>query len=588
MLTHIQIRDFAIIDAVELELGPGLTVLTGETGAGKSILVDALLLAAGGRAGAEVVRHGAERAEVSATFAIEKNAAAHAWLNEQSIEHEGECVLRRVISADGRSRAYVNGQTMSVQSLRQLGETLVDVHGQMEYQSLVRRSAQRELLDQSGEHRELVNAVTETWRTLSQVKEERDRAAASTQDREARLELLRYHLSELQALDLKAGEGDELSAERTRLSQRGRLASGAREIIQLLREAEDVSAEHAISRALSTARHVGELDPKFASMAQLIEESLIALREGVDAVERYESDLEADPQRQEWVEERLATMESIARKHRVEVSALLDLQADLQQEFQRLDSLEASMAQIEKQLEQAQQKFAAACAKLTAARKAAAKSLSASISTLMQTLGMPGGKFQIDVRPAEAAGANGADDIEFLVSANPGQPPRPLAKVASGGELSRISLAIQVAAVQTDAMADSLACLVFDEVDAGVGGGVAEIVGRQLRTLGERAQALCVTHLPQVASQAHAHVRVTKLTDGKTTRTALHPLTADERVEEIARMLGGINVTDKAREHAAEMLRPAPAKNSAKAAAGAAKAPAKAAAPAPKKKPARR
>jgi DNA repair protein RecN (Recombination protein N) len=588
MLTHIQIRDFAIIDAVELELGPGLTVLTGETGAGKSILVDALLLAAGGRAGAEVVRHGAERAEVSATFAIEKNAAAHAWLNEQSIEHEGECLLRRVISADGRSRAYVNGQTMSVQSLRQLGETLVDVHGQMEYQSLVRRSAQRELLDQSGEHRELLSVVAETWRTLSQVKEERDRAAASAQDREARLELLRYHTSELQALDLKAGEADELSAERTRLSQRGRLASGAREIIQLLREAEDVSAEQAISRALSTARHVGELDPTFAPMARLIDESLIALREGVEAVERYESDLEADPQRQEWVEDRLATMESIARKHRVEVSALLDLQAELQQEFQRLDSLEASMAQIEKRLEDAQKKFTAACEKLTAARKSAAKSLGSSISSLMQTLGMPGGKFQIDVRAAESAGVNGADDIEFLVSANPGQPPRPLAKVASGGELSRISLAIQVAAVQTDALAGSLACLVFDEVDAGVGGGVAEIVGRQLRTLGERAQALCVTHLPQVASQAHAHVRVTKLTDGKTTRTALHPLTADERVEEIARMLGGINVTDKAREHAAEMLRPAPTKGAAKVAAGAAKAPAKAAAPAAKKKPARR
>ena len=588
MLTHIQIRDFAIIDAVELELGPGLTVLTGETGAGKSILVDALLLAAGGRAGAEVVRHGAERAEVSATFAIEKNAAAHAWLNDQSIEHEGECVLRRVIASDGRSRAYVNGQAMPVQALRQLGETLVDVHGQMEYQSLVRRSAQRELLDQSGEHRELSSAVAEAWRTLSQVKEERDRAAASAQDREARLELLRYHLSELQALDLKAGEADELSAERQRLSQRGRLASGAREIIQLLREAEDVSAEQAISRALGTARHIGELDPKFAPMSQLIEESLIALREGADAVERYESDLEADPQRQEWVEDRLATMESIARKHRVEVSALLGLQAELQQEFQRLDSLEASMAQIEKRLEQAQQKSSAACDKLTAARKAAAKSLGTSISALMQTLGMPGGKFQIDVRPAESAGVNGADDIEFLVSANPGQPPRPLAKVASGGELSRISLAIQVAAVQTDALAGSLACLVFDEVDAGVGGGVAEIVGRQLRTLGERAQALCVTHLPQVASQAHAHVRVTKLTDGKTTRTALHPLTADERIEEIARMLGGINVTDKAREHAAEMLRPAPAKSAPKAAAAASKAPAKAAAPAPKKKPARR
>jgi DNA repair protein RecN (Recombination protein N) len=578
MLTHIQIRDFAIIDAVELELGPGLTVLTGETGAGKSILVDALLLAAGGRAGAEVVRHGAERAEVSATFAIQKNTAANAWLAEQSIEHEGECILRRVIAADGRSRAYVNGQAMPVQSLRQLGESLVDVHGQMEYQSLVRRSAQRELLDQSGEHRELLSAVADTWRTWSQVKDERDRAAASAQDREARLELLRYHVGELQALDLKAGESEELAAERLRLSQRGRLASGAREIIQLLREAEDVSAEQAISRALTIARTVGELDAQFVPMAKLIEESLITLREGVESVERYESDLEADPQRQEWVEQRLAAMESIARKHRIEIDGLLGLQAELQQEFQRLDTLEASLAQIEKTLEQAQQKFRAACAKLTTARQSAARSLSGSITTLMQTLGMPGGKFQIEVRTADSAGVNGADDIEFLVSANPGQPPRPLAKVASGGELSRISLAIQVAAVQTDALAGSLACLVFDEVDAGVGGGVAEIVGRQLRTLGERAQALCVTHLPQVASQAHAHVRVTKLTDGKTTRTALHTLTADERVEEIARMLGGINVTDKAREHAAEMLRPAaPPKAATKAAAAPAR-----------KKPARR
>ncbi|MET0535934.1 MAG: DNA repair protein RecN, partial [Steroidobacter sp.] len=562
MLTHIQIRDFAIIDEVELELGAGLTVLTGETGAGKSILVDALLLAAGGRAGAEVVRHGAERAEVSATFSIQKNSAANAWLAEQSIEHEGECLLRRVVAADGRSRAYVNGQAMPVQSLRQLGETLVDVHGQMEYQSLVRRAAQRELLDQSGEHGPLLADVTDSWRTWSQIKDERDRAAASAQDREARLELLRYHVGELKALDLKDGEADELTIERQRLSQRGRLASGAREIIQLLREAEEVSAEQAISRALSTARHISELDPQFAPMTKLIDESLIALREGVEAVERYESDLDADPQRQEWVEQRLAAMESIARKHRVEVGGLLTLQSELQEEFQRLDSLEASMAQIEKKLEQAQQKFRAACAKLTSARQSAARSLSGSISTLMQTLGMPGGKFQIEVRPAETPGATGADEIEFMVSANPGQPPRPLAKVASGGELSRISLAIQVAAVQSDAMADSVACLVFDEVDAGVGGGVAEIVGRQLRTLGERAQALCVTHLPQVASQAHAHVRVTKLTDGKTTRTALHPLTADERIEEIARMLGGINVTDKAREHAAEMLRPAAKKTS--------------------------
>lgn len=553
MLTHIQIRDFAIIDAVELELSCGLTVLTGETGAGKSILVDALLLAAGGRAGAEVVRHGTERAEVSATFAIEGNAEALGWLAEQAIEHEGECILRRVVGSDGRSRAYVNGQAMPVQAMRRLGEALVDVHGQMEYQSLTRRAAQRELLDSNGDHSSLVEAVAKHWETLASLRDERDRAAASAQDRDARLELLKYHLTELQALDLKPGEIDELAGERLRLSQRGKLAEGARSILQLLREAEDSSAEHAVSRALSIARVLNDLDPRFNAITLLIDESLIALREGVESVERYESDLDADPGRQEWVEQRLAAMESIARKHRVEPGELLAMQADLALEFQRLETLGASLENIESRLAEADKTFRVACAKLTKARIAAARDLNERVTALMQTLGMPGGKFQVEIAPLapQNAGRQGADEIEFLVSANPGQPPRALAKVASGGELSRISLAIQVAAAQTGA----LPCLVFDEVDAGVGGGVAEIVGRQLRTLGDRTQVLCVTHLPQVASQAHAHVRVAKLTDGKTTRTSLHPLTANERIEEIARMLGGVDVTAKAREHAAEMLR---------------------------------
>ncbi len=564
MLLHIQIRDFAIIDAAELELASGLTVLTGETGAGKSILVDALLLAAGGRAGAEVVRHGAERAEVSATFTIANNPAARAWLAEQSLEHEdGSVVLRRSVGADGRSRAYVNGQTMPVQALRQLGETLVDIHGQMEYQSLMRRAAQRELLDQSGDYRELLTAVGEQHRAWSELREQRDRAAASAQDREARLELLRYHLNELKALDLKSGEIEELTAERQRLSQHGRLASGAREILQLLREAEDMNAEQAVSRALTVSRSLTELDARFSPIAKAIDESLIALREGIESAERYEAALEADPQRQEWVEQRLAAIEAIARKHRVEPAALGALQGELAAEFQQLDTLEASLEQIEQKLAQLQAQFRSACTRLTTARVAAAKKLSQRISELMQTLGMPGGVFAIAVRAldSDAVNTHGADEIEFLVSANPGQPPRPLAKVASGGELSRISLAIQVAAAQSEA----LPCLVFDEVDAGVGGGVAEIVGRQLRTLGERAQVLCVTHLPQVASQAHAHVRVTKLTDGRTTRTVLAVLGADERVEEIARMLGGVSITDKAREHAAEMLRAPESQSRAKA-----------------------
>ena len=553
MLTHIQIRDFAIIDAVELELNAGLTVLTGETGAGKSILVDALLLAAGGRAGAEVVRHGCERAEVAATFSLQGNDAALQWLEEQAIEHEGECLLRRVVGADGRSRAYVNGQAMPVQSLRQLGEMLVDVHGQMEYQSLMRRAAQRALLDRNGGHEALLAQVAARFKELSALRAERDRMAAAANDREARLELLRYHLGELEALALQPDEFEALTTERQRLSQRGRLAHGAREIIGLLREAEDVNAEHAVARALSVARQLQEFDAKLAPIAQLIGESLIALREGVEAVERYETELDADPNRQEWVEQRLADIESLARKHRVEPQELPQTQAALAAELASLASIEASLQTIDARLADATKLFTAACAKLSTARRKAAKELSERVSGLMQTLGMPGGKFQVDVQALDqdAANQHGADDIEFLVSANPGQPLRPLAKVASGGELSRISLAIQVAAAQSDAQP----CLVFDEVDSGVGGGVAEIVGRQLHALGERAQVLCVTHLPQVASQAHAHVRVTKLTDGKSTRTSLHTLTADERIEEIARMLGGVDITDKAREHAAEMLR---------------------------------
>ena len=551
MLTHIQIRDFAIIDAVELELDKGLTVLTGETGAGKSILVDALLLAAGGRAGAEVVRHGAERAEVSASFDVGTNQAALAWLADQSLEHEGECVLRRVVSADGRSRAYINGQSMSVQALRQLGETLVDVHGQMEYQSLVRSGTQRELLDGSGDHAELLGAVRDAWRDVARLREEYARVQASVSDRDARLEMLRYHLSELRALELKRSETESLTNERQRLSQRGRLGKGAREIAELLREADDSSAEHAIARALTIARGLVEFDTKYAEIARAIEESLIALREGVEAVERYESALDADPARQEWVEQRLAAIETIARKHRVEPAHLLDLQENLASEFEQLEKLEASIEHVKKGLDSAETRYASASKKLSTARRGAAQKLSERITTLMQSLGMPGGRFEVPVKATATPAAHGSDEIEFLVSANPGQPPRPLSKVASGGELSRISLAVQVAAVQDD----TIPCLVFDEVDAGVGGGVAEIVGRQLRALGERVQVLCVTHLPQVASQAHAHVRVAKLSDEKTTRTSLTKLTADQRVEEIARMLGGIDVTAKAREHAAEMLR---------------------------------
>jgi DNA repair protein RecN (Recombination protein N) len=552
MLTHIQIRDFAIIDSIELEFDAGMTVLSGETGAGKSILVDALLLAAGGRAGAEVVRAGTERAEVAATFAVAGNTAAEQWLSEQSVDHDGECLLRRVVGVDGRSRAYVNGQAMPLQAIRQLGELVVDVHGQMEYQSLMRRGAQRDLLDAQGGNQTLLTATRESWQRLQALRKEREAAAASANDRAARQELLTYHVAELDALDLKEEEVGQITEEQQRLSQGGRLAAGSREIAELLRESEESNAEQALGRALSVARNLAGIDSRVEPAARLLDEALISAREAIDEILRYESNLEADPTRQEWVEQRLAAIEDLARKHRVEVTQLLCVHETLKDELQRLRDLHTTLEGIDTTIEQAAESYRKVCRQLSAKRAETARRLGERVTRLMQELGMPGGQFAISVTPLDddAQSASGADDIEFTVSANPGQPLRPLAKVASGGELSRISLAVQVAAVERTAMP----CLVFDEVDAGVGGAVAEIVGRQLRALGEHAQVLCVTHLPQVASQAHAQVRVTKLTDGHTTRTTLAKLQPDERVAEIARMLGGTQVTDKAREHAREML----------------------------------
>lgn len=552
MLTHLQIRDFAIIDRLELELGPGMTALTGETGAGKSICVDALLLVTGARAGSEVIRQGSERAEITAVFTVTNNVPALHWLRQQEIEHDGDCTLRRVLTADGRSRAWINGQSMPVQSLRQLGEALLDVHGQMEYQSLVRRTAQRELLDRHGKHETLVGSVTAAWRTLTDLRTQRERMQTNSQDRIARLELLEYHVRELEALDLKTGEFAELTAERLRLSQSGRLANGLREIVTVLREAEDINAERALSRALATARSLATIDPHLEQLAKLTDEAFIAAREAADEASRREAALDADPSRQEWVESRMAAIEGLARKHRLEAAALIGLLEELQQELATLQSHEQNAGELDARIQAAERDFARACAQLTKARRDTAKALSERVTNLMQQLGMGGGRFVVEVTALgpQEAGQYGAEEIEFQVTANAGQAPKPLAKVASGGELSRISLAIQVAAME----AEVLPVLVFDEVDAGVGGAVAEIVGQQLRALGERAQVLCVTHLPQVASQAHAQIRATKLSDGHTTRTALHPLNAQERVEEIARMLGGREITDKARAHAAEML----------------------------------
>jgi DNA repair protein RecN (Recombination protein N) len=553
MLTHLQIRDFAIIDAIELELRPGLTVLTGETGAGKSILVDALQLIAGGRAGAEVVRHGAERAEISAIFELAKAPRElRRWLDEQSITAADELSIRRVIGADGRSRAYLNGQSVAVQQLREAGSILIDIHGQHEFQSLTRSAAQRELLDAYGRLEPLTSQVGIAHRVWLELVNRTVELEGKARDRDARLELLRYQVNELAALHLKDGEVASLSEERARLANRGRLAEAAQTALHQLYEGEDGSAHASVSRALQALRGLADVDPKLGTVLPLIEEATIQIKEAARELEHYCDSLEVDTARQDEVERRLAAIEELARKHRIGAAELPARAAQLASELESVERAELDLAVLRKELAAALDTYRTQAQQLSARRATAGRALAKDITARMQTLGMAGGRFQVDVTQNEATepAQHGLDHMEFRVTANPGQPLRALAKVASGGELSRLSLAVQVSSAARETR-----CMVFDEVDSGIGGAVAEIVGRELRSLGEKGQVLCVTHLPQVASQGHHHLRVAKLTDGRTTRTSLTELAEADRIEELARMLGGIEVTSKAREHAREMLK---------------------------------
>ena len=555
MLTHLQVRDFAIIDAVEIELEGGLTVLTGETGAGKSILVDALQLAVGGRAGAEAIRHGAERAEVAATFDLRRaDPALRVLLEEQSIDADDELVVRRVVTREGKSRAYLNGQQVPVQVLREVGGFLAEIHGQHEFQSLLRAAAQRQLLDA------YAGAETQAAEVAALHRERASRAAAlaalesEARDRDARLDLLRHQVNELTALALQPDELPALAAERSRLANGGRLAEAARSALDLLYETDSGSAHALAARAHATLRQAATLDARLEALLPGLDAAVIGLADAARELTRYLDGLDSDPARQEEVEQRLAAIESAARKHRVSAAELPAKAAELQSELSRLEGVEQALDSHREAVRTAGRAWTEAARRLSTVRTKAAQTLGRDISARMQTLGMTGGRFEVALHPTTSGESTpgGLEDIEFLVSANAGQPPRPLAKVASGGELSRLSLAVQVTLASRTESGGT--CMVFDEVDSGVGGAVAEIVGRELAALGRAAQVLCVTHLPQVAALGSRHLRVSKLTDGQTTRTQITPLQGAARIEEVARMLGGVTITATAREHAAEMI----------------------------------
>jgi DNA repair protein RecN (Recombination protein N) len=551
MLARLHIRDLALIDEVELELGPGLTVLTGETGAGKSMLVEALALVLGDRADAGAVRHGAARAEVSASFELAALPAVRTWLEAQSLDADAECVVRRVVGSDGRSRAFVNGTTVALASLRELGEQLLDLYGQQAHQSLVHRGVQRAVLDHHGGLEATVERVREcasAWRDANAALTQLAQSAGDT----ARAELLAHQVRELDALALAAGELERLDTEHRVLAHRTRLAEDAQLALTRLGGDDDSNATALVSGALRALADAADIDARLGDTRDLVAGAGIQLEEAVRALEHYLDLLEVDPAQLQRVEARLASIHELARKHRVTPAELPALAESLAARLDAMAHSEERQAALMAQRRAAEEAYLEAARALTQARSGAAKRLAKQVQAQLAELGMQGTRVVIELEADEPPrfGPEGLEQVSFLVSANPGQPPRPLGKVASGGELARIGLALQVAA----AGATRIPCLVFDEVDSGIGGGVAEIVGRRLRSLGDRRQVLAVTHLPQVASQAHRHLRVSKHETNGRSHISVEALAGDAKVEELARMLGGVEITRRTRAHAREMI----------------------------------
>ncbi|MDQ5908876.1 MAG: repair protein RecN [Pseudomonadota bacterium] len=550
MLTQLRIRDFAIVETLDLELATGMTAVTGETGAGKSILVDAIGLLLGDRADSSTIRHGAERADISAVFDLDTLPVARTWLAERDLNGEGECHLRRVIAGNGRSRNYINGVPQPAQALRELGEWLVDIHGQHEHQSLLRREAQRQLLDDYAGNAALVAEVAEHYRTWNRLRQAlRDLRQASS-ERDARLDILRYHLKELAALNLVEGEIAELESEQRRLANASQLIDTGQRLLNQLSESDEGTVADQLSHGLRELDTLSRLDARLTPISELLSAALIQVQEASGELRGYVQALDLDPDHLAGVEQRLTAAHQLARKHRLDAGELPVLQARFEAELDTLEHSETRLDDLQQAVKMARAAYQESADQLSVRRTTAARELSERVSQALAELGMPGGRFAMTLERLDKPTPGGLETVEFQVSANPGQPLRPLAKVASGGELSRISLAIQV----ITARAARIPTLIFDEVDSGIGGGVAEVVGRQLRTLGGNRQVLCVTHLPQVAAQAHQQLKVEKRTDGETTHTGVQPLATGERITEIARMLGGLELTANTLAHAREMV----------------------------------
>lgn len=553
MLQTLSLRDFVIVDQLELDFSSGFTVLTGETGAGKSILLDALSLVLGERADSSQIREGCNRAEISALFRIDVQQIEHfnQWLDEQGfpLEDDGQSLLlKRTVEANGRSRAFINGSVATLVQLREAGDQLVDIHGQHAHQLLLKGGAQRELLDRHANQLDLVTEVSQLFKTLNESRRRLEQAENAGQDIERERERLEWQLEELTELSPQEGEWTTIQGEHARLANGAKIMSGCQEAIDALSDA-DNSVESTLSKASANISALAEHDSALSEISQALESAQIQIDEAVHGLNRYLQKLDLDPARLSEVEERMQALHGAARKYRTEADDLPKLLLDT---IERLETLTASqnIEALRERVKQEELAYLKQAKQLSQKRNKAAQDLGQQVTTAMQDLSMAGGQLEIALLPLAEGGAHGLEQIEFLVAGHAGSTPRSLAKVASGGELARISLAISV----ITSKASFTPTLIFDEVDAGIGGAVAETVGKLLRQLGESHQILCVTHLPQVAAQGNHHLKVSKSQAGDKTLSQVTPLGRPERVEEVARMLGGATITDTTRRHARELL----------------------------------
>jgi DNA repair protein RecN (Recombination protein N) len=549
MLHSLYIENFAIVDQLTLSLNTGLTIISGETGAGKSILIDALGLVLGERADTTAVHQGCESARVDATFLLPPSART--WLQQQGISDQYTCQIQRIVTQNGRSRAMINEQPVSLQILRKLGDYLVDIHGQHAHQSLLKHDVQRQLLDETIEN-DLLTQVYQAYQHWKVLQTELNYLGGNTQDREARVALLHYQVQELEALELTSDSIQQLEEEHRRLANVTKLLENSQHALTLLDAEEANSTLSYLTQASHALQEAQQHDEQLGGVTALLDNAMVQTQEAVSELRHYLRRLEIDPARLQWVEQRITKLHDIARKHKVHFSDLPDYFERLSTQLAELQNYEQRAEQLSIEVAQALKDYQQIAERLHDQRLIAAQRLSTRISENIQRLGMSVGQVVITVTADEHASptATGMDIVEFLVSTNPGHSPKPLHKIASGGELSRISLAIQVITAQNS----GTPTLIFDEVDVGIGGAVAETVGQLLNQLGQQRQVLCITHLPQVACQGDHHLQVNKTIQQQATHTDIKPLNEQERVEEIARMLGGLEITPQTLVYAREML----------------------------------